>query len=276
MMLLLLLLQVLASCLWLGHGEVVTSLERSCPQFFFNKTLPNAALTPQNPGWICQRYENKYYFATLYDRDLRIPVYSAYLYQPGPSKRCQMWMVEPQLMGEQYPKTMETESYLIRQFEVSIQELKNSQAVLTDYEHLDGFHRGHLNPCSHNIDQRSCISTFTLTNIVPQNAKLNQGAWKKYELTTMKNKTKGCAATYVIVGAVPGNSFFNNRVNNPSHIWSSACCVTPSNTTKAWGAIAENTKNEVQVLSLGQLENNLAQLYQKGSVSLFGSACPRQ
>lgn len=96
-MLVLLLLQISLSCLWLGHGEVVTSFESSCPQFFFRKTPPNEALEPENPAWICQRYKNQYYFATLYDRSRRIPVYSAYLYQPGPGTRPKTWLVEPQV-----------------------------------------------------------------------------------------------------------------------------------------------------------------------------------
>ncbi|PKU29642.1 endonuclease domain-containing 1 [Limosa lapponica baueri] len=89
---------VSASCLWLGHSEVVSSFQSSCPQFFFRETPPNDALKPNNPAWICQRYKNGYYFATLYNRDLRIPVYSAYIYQPGPGKRPgNIWMVEPQV-----------------------------------------------------------------------------------------------------------------------------------------------------------------------------------
>lgn len=96
-MLLLLLLQVSASCLWLAGSEVVTSFESSCPQFFFRETPPNEALQPENPAWICQNYKNQYYFATLYDRNRRIPVYSAYLYQPGPGTRPKTWLVEPQV-----------------------------------------------------------------------------------------------------------------------------------------------------------------------------------
>lgn len=96
-MLWLLLLQVLASCLWLGHSEVVKSFETSCPQFFFRETPPNEGLEPQNPAWICQRFKNQYYFATLYDRKMHIPVYSAYIYQPGPGKRPKTWLVEPQV-----------------------------------------------------------------------------------------------------------------------------------------------------------------------------------
>uniref|UniRef100_A0A8C3JIF8 Uncharacterized protein n=1 Tax=Calidris pygmaea TaxID=425635 RepID=A0A8C3JIF8_9CHAR len=95
-MLLLLLLQVLASCLWLGHSEVVPSFE-SCPQFFFQGTPPNDVLNPNNPAWICQHYNSEYHFATLYNRDLRIPVYSAYIYEPGPGPRPHISMIEPQV-----------------------------------------------------------------------------------------------------------------------------------------------------------------------------------
>ncbi|NXW58965.1 ENDD1 protein, partial [Eurystomus gularis] len=276
-MLLLLLLQVSASCFWLGCSEVVTSFESSCPQFFFRETPPNEALEPENPAWICQCYKNRYYFATLYDRNRRIPVYSAYLYQPGPGKRPKTWLVEPQLMGPTYPKTMERERTLLNHFGVSLEQLKESQAILQDYKNLTGLNRGHLNPSSHHHDPSSRTATFTLTNIVPQNEKLNGGAWNNYEQQTMIRRTQGCNNTYVVVGTVPGNNYIaNGRVNKPSHIWSSACCEVDTNHRKAWAVIAENDKNEVQLLTLGQLEDMLTQLYGRDQVSLFDSGCPRE
>ncbi|KAM6097042.1 endonuclease domain-containing 1 protein-like [Chlamydotis macqueenii] len=276
-MLLLLLLQVWASCLWLGRSEVVTSFESSCPQFFFRETPPNEALEPESPAWICQRYNNQYYFATLYNRKMRIPVYSAYLYQPGSGKRPKTWLVEPQLMGPTYPKTMEKEWTLLNYFSVSSEQLSKSQAILQDYKNLTGLNRGHLNPSSHHSDSSSRTATFTLTNIVPQDEKLNGGAWNNYEQQTMIRRTKGCNTTYVVVGAVPGNNYIaKGRVNKPSYIWSSACCEVDTNHRKAWGVIAENDKNEVQLLTLGELEDVLTQLYGRNQVSLFDSACPRE
>ncbi|XP_052645589.1 endonuclease domain-containing 1 protein-like [Harpia harpyja] len=276
-MLLLLLLQVSASCLWLAGSEVVTSFERSCPQFFFRETPPNEALQPENPAWICQRYKNQYYFATLYDRNRRIPVYSAYLYQPGPGTRPKTWLVEPQLMSPTYPKTMERERTLLNYFSVSLEQLSKSQAILKDYKNLTGLNRGHLNPSSHHPDSSSRTATFTLTNIVPQNEKLNGGAWNNYEQQTMTRRTQGCNTTYVVVGAVPGNNYIaKGRVNKPSHIWSSACCEVDTNHRKAWAVIAENDKNEVQLLTLGELEDVLTQLYGRDQVSLFHRDCPRE
>ncbi|NWU90628.1 ENDD1 protein, partial [Upupa epops] len=276
-MLLLLLLQVSAICLWLGHSEVVRSFESSCPQFFFRETPPNEALEPESPAWICQRYKSQYYFATLYDRDRRIPVYSAYLYQPGPGKRPKTWLVEPQLMGATYPKSMEREWTLLNYFNASLEQLSKSQAILQDYKNLTGLNRGHLNPSGHHHNVSSRTATFTLTNIIPQDEKLNGGAWNNYEQQTMIRKTKGCNNTYVVVGAVPGSTYIaKGRVNKPSYIWSGACCELGSTQRKAWGVIAENSKNEVQLLSLGELEDVLSHLYGGQQVSLFDSDCPRE
>ncbi|XP_033918803.1 endonuclease domain-containing 1 protein-like [Melopsittacus undulatus] len=274
---LLLLLQVLASCLWLGHSEVVTSFESSCPQFFFQNTPPNEALVPENPAWICQRYKNQYYFATLYDMSRRIPVYSAYIYQPGSGKRPNTWLIEPQLISPAYPKTMERERTLSKEIKITLEEIGKHQAVLQDYKNLTGLNRGHLNPNSHHSDFNSRTATFTLTNIVPQNEKLNGGAWNNYEQQTMIKNTKGCNNTYVVVGAVPGNNYIaNGRVNKPSYIWASACCELNTKDRKTWAVIAENDRDEVKSLTLGELEDKLTQLYGRSRVSLFDSACPRK
>lgn len=272
-MLRLLLLQVLASYLRLGHSEVVTSFA-SCPTFFYKNTFPENGLKPQNAAWICQHYKNQYHFATLYDRDSRIPVYSAYIYQPGTSPKPQAWMIEPQLIDSTYSADMEKEKEFIHNYTHVVQDLKQSQAVLDDYKNLIGLNRGHLNPSGHHSTYSSKQATFTLTNIVPQDEKFNSGVWKSYEVTKMSQMTKGCTTTYVITGAVPSNSQSPKpRVNTPSHIWSVACCPAQK---KAWGVIAENNrKSQVQILTLGDVENRLASLYGKGKVSLFHPDCPR-
>ncbi|NXE69491.1 ENDD1 protein, partial [Calcarius ornatus] len=273
----LLLLQVLASCLWLGHSEVVNSFD-SCPQFFYAGAFPNDAINPQKPARICQHYSNSYRYATLYDRDRRIPVYSAYKYQPGPGDRPHLWwFVEPQLINPSYSEDMATETYIQKTYNVTLEQIGQSQAITRDYQNLQGLDRGQLCPMDHQSGDNSKMATFTFTNIVPLDSTLNQGQWKDYENKTMARKTQGCKTTYVITGAVPGNTYVsNNRVNRPSHIWSAACCVGDEEPTKAWGAIAENSKNEVEELSLGELEKKLAKLYNEKTVNLFDDACPRE
>ncbi|XP_064277765.1 endonuclease domain-containing 1 protein-like [Passer domesticus] len=270
----LLLLQVLASCLWLGHSEVVKSFA-SCPQFFYAGIPPNIVLNPKKPAWICQHFRNSYHYATLYDRDRRIPVYSAYKYQPGPGKRPQTWLAEPQLINPTYSKDMDTETSISNRYKITPQQIGQSQAITQDYKNLQGLDRGHLSPSGHRSGNNSKMATFTLTNIVPQNSTLNKGQWKDYENQTMAQRTQGCTTTYVIRGAVPGNTYIsNNRVNVPSHIWSAACCQT-NTTMRTWAVIAENSRNQVQNLTRAQLEATLTQLYGRGQVSLFHSACPR-
>ncbi|NXR19732.1 ENDD1 protein, partial [Cinclus mexicanus] len=275
-MLRLLLLQALASCLWLGNSEVVKSFAE-CPQFFYAQTTPNDVLHPGKPVWICQRYSNSHHYATLYDKERRIPVYSAYIYQPGPAKRPHAWwFVEPLLISDNNLKEMKRESVLIEQHKFTLEQIKESQAVLDDYEQMTGLDRGHLSSNNHMNSGESKMATFTLTNIVPQNSTLNHGAWKDYENKTMAQKTQGCTTTYVITGAVPGNTkVASGRINRPSHIWSAACCLVGTNPTRAWGVIAENDKNEVENLKLGELEERLTELYDGRTVTLFSNTCPR-
>ncbi|NXW78943.1 ENDD1 protein, partial [Hirundo rustica] len=273
----LLLLQVLASCLWLGHSEVVTSF-KDCPQFFFEGTSPSDALNPQNPAWICQRYSNAYPFATLYDTDEKIPVYSAYKYQPGSGKRPHMWwFVEPQLIGDNNLKEMERESVLIEKHNFTLDQIKVSQAVLEDYDKMINLDRGHLSLSGHQDGSDSKTATFTLTNIVPQDSGLNNSQWNFYEAKTMPKMSKGCTTTYVITSAVPGKTkVVQGRVNRPSHIWSAACCLVGTDPKRAWGVIAENNKNQVENLSLGEVEDRLSTLYGGKTVTLFNNACPRE
>ncbi|NWW62017.1 ENDD1 protein, partial [Ifrita kowaldi] len=274
-MLRLLLLQVLVSCLWLGHSEVVNDFT-TCHHFFYGNTPPNNVLNPANPAWICQRYMNQYHFATLYDRNRRIPVYSAYIYQPGSGRPKSMWFVEPQLTGKSNVRDMETESTLVGQGKVTLADIQLSQAVLQDYNNLIGLDRGHLAPSGHQNSANNKLATFTLTNVVPQDSSLNNGGWNVYEFKTMAAQNKGCTTTYVIVGAVPGNTLASNRVNVPSHIWSAACCVMGTKPVRAWGVIAKNNQNsKLPLYKLGDLETELTNLYGGRQVTLFDSACPR-
>ncbi|XP_027564657.1 endonuclease domain-containing 1 protein-like [Neopelma chrysocephalum] len=172
---------------------------------------------------------------------------------------------------------METEATLREIYSVSERDIMQSQAVYQDYLHLKNLDRGQLNPAAHHDTQDGRYATFTLTNTVPMNTELNNGAWHRYETEIIPKKSKDCQTTYAIVGAVPGNSSIaSGRVNVPSHIWASACCKTNNNTMIAWGVIAQNDQNQIQELTLGELEDTLTQRYKRGPVSLFHEDCPRK
>ncbi|XP_042326093.1 endonuclease domain-containing 1 protein-like [Sceloporus undulatus] len=274
------LLVLLLVCVWWhnapGNGEVVTCFEDTCPHFFFRGIPPSIGLDPSRPARICQRYKNQYRYATLYDKDNRIPVYSAYIYNPGTAKRPSTWMIEPQLVDSMLQNEMETEGALLYESDSKKEALQNSQAILHDYKNLTGLNRGHLNPNGHQPDRDAKASTFTLTNIVPQNIKLNGGAWNNYEQTTMAKNTEGCNETFAVVGAVPGNNYIaGGRVNKPSYVWSAACCVIDNNHLRSWAIIARNDENIVYSLTLGQLEEKLAEFYNQNYISLFDTDCPR-
>ncbi|XP_026579203.1 endonuclease domain-containing 1 protein-like [Pseudonaja textilis] len=152
------------------------------------------------------------------------------------------------------------------------QELAKSQAVLKDYAGVLSYIKGQLAPFSHQPDQDSKDAAFTLTNVVPQFKDLANGYWKQY-LSNMRKDADGCGEMYVITGVVPGeDSISESRVNKPSYIWTAVCCVHPSLHKTSWGFIADNTWNNLDRLSLRQLEQNLQVKYGK-PINLFNGAC---
>ncbi|XP_034292516.1 endonuclease domain-containing 1 protein-like [Pantherophis guttatus] len=265
-MLLLWIFSLAASFLLPATGEVVHNFS-TCSDFFLDGTPPQ--LERENTSRICQMYKNQYRFATLYDRKGRIPVFSAYKYQPGKGKRINNWKIEPQLAlpENQQRRSMESE----KTCNISEEILKKSQAVVKDYKNCANFDRGHLLPVSHQGDQDSKDATFTLTNIVPQFCHLNKNKWAEYE-NNMKNYTRGCLNTYVIVGVVPGNNVLNRRVNIPSYIWAAACCVLQNNQRKSWAVLAQNNVDKVDYHTLEELQAQLSNLY-GNRTDLFNNAC---
>ncbi|KAK9400211.1 endonuclease domain-containing 1 protein-like [Crotalus adamanteus] len=153
-----------ASFLLPATGEVLDSFT-PCKKFFLDGNPPK--LKPRKSARICQLYENRYRFATMYDKDRRIPTFSAYIYQPGQGQRRDEWKIEPQLA---LPKDREYRRHKSMELEetsgIDPIILANSQAVEQDYRNADPYDRGHLAPALHQPDQASKDATFTLTNIL--------------------------------------------------------------------------------------------------------------
>ncbi|KAI5108656.1 endonuclease domain-containing 1 protein-like, partial [Silurus meridionalis] len=188
---------------------------------------------------ICQRWNNNYRFATVYDTERRIPVYSAYTFlQKGGSDRDDEWKIEPQVSPHvstfvNYEKNM----IVSPRDEETVNKIKN-QAVDLDYKDT-GYTRGHVFPNQYAADQDQAESTFTLTNIAPQTQNSN-GQWdKQVETPMLKELNNSCTLdhnhlAYIVTGVVPGdrwipitrnNERFENGINIPSHYWSAFCCT---------------------------------------------------
>src|SRR5699024_839614 len=60
-----------------------------------------------------------------------------------------------------------------------------------------GFDRGHMAPAGDMHNQESMAQSFSLANIVPQNAQHNRGAWSKIEADTRKYVSRAQGDVYI-------------------------------------------------------------------------------
>ncbi|KAF3693916.1 Endonuclease domain-containing 1 protein [Channa argus] len=208
---------------WIG-GLVLAEINKdfsNCLNFFYDR-IPPKGISAAGYQPICQRYKNQYHFATLYHRELRVPLYSAYILRPANGKRPNSnWMYEPQLAFSRASAEMSL-------FQVPVdQNVIESQAVLQDYKN-SSYTKGHLNPSMHQKTEADREATFTLTNIVPQKAGSNSGPWSILESEVLRKFNSYCKSQmYVITGGMPYVSkahWLNNRVSVPEYIWSAYCC----------------------------------------------------
>jgi endonuclease G, mitochondrial len=95
------------------------------------------------------------------------------------------------------------------------------RAELVDYEHSQGYDRGHLMPSGDAPDADSQAQTFTLANMSPQAASDNRKIWEHIEYST-RVLAKRVGTIYVVTG--PGFTsteprLLNGRVRVPDLIW---------------------------------------------------------
>ncbi|TNN01333.1 hypothetical protein fugu_010715 [Takifugu bimaculatus] len=233
-----------------ARADVVERFEDQpeCLKHFYEEKVPEWGSSTPGAARLCQRFDNRFHFATLFDTNRRIAVYSAYFFQPsnggGREKR---WFVEPQLVNMSWQAGMK-DGYWLGKDHPGVY-LGERQALNEDYTH-SGYDRGHLNPNGHHpVPSRN--ATFTLTNVVPQNPKLNQNAWRIHESEMTELFRDRCSKAFVLVGAVPSSDRWivkNNvrRVNIPDYIWNAYCCVDNNGRPIQSGAgAARNTEAEL-------------------------------
>lgn len=143
--------------------------------------------------------------------------------------------------------------------------------------------RGHLFPTSHAVDQAAADSTFTLTNIVPQQEKFNNVEWSKKENEFKSSMDGNClsnngiAEAFVVTGAIPSEkTLLKNKVNIPTHMWMAFCCYN-KNTDKWMTKVycATNEEKSKAVLPgeiLADLQKFLTGNWKK-DIKLFHDKC---
>ena len=274
-----LLFQIFNICwIWFGFTQAVCFSD--CNAYFSNHTYPipkkykssgsNSMLVK-----LCQNtlavevingkskyVEKKAVFATLYDKNSKIPLYSANklrlslsytLPRPNYTEATKLWKRESWALC----KIETTSGPMLSQIrEVSQDEIKKCevhQSSWRDYQNSGSrLTRGHLEPRNtNNDDEIKQRTTFTLTNAAPQYELFNKGSWERIECLTREMIFSYHLGedVYIITG-VSGwakdndnkDLLVNNRVKVPGYFWKAVCF--PGNRNKqAWG-YSVKLKNE--------------------------------
>uniref|UniRef100_A0A8C5QKA2 Endonuclease domain-containing 1 protein n=1 Tax=Leptobrachium leishanense TaxID=445787 RepID=A0A8C5QKA2_9ANUR len=148
----------------------------------------------------------------------------------------------------------------------ALNDITESQAVNDDYRN-SGQTRGHLNPSMHHSSE-SQISTFTYTNMAPQESNFNSGTWNQYETFLRDQILPSCSQAYILTGIIlsgsnPGEGrWLRDRVNVPTFYWSAFCCVKSDGTRWAEGRLGRNTSPyDVVTKTIPHLQDILSQEY---------------
>lgn len=80
------------------RARVEKELSSECQEFLYSRMLPKG-FTDKNFHFICQSYDKKARYVTLYNTKDRIPIYSAYIFRHSVGEKCinAPWMYEPQV-----------------------------------------------------------------------------------------------------------------------------------------------------------------------------------
>ncbi|XP_067380507.1 uncharacterized protein [Channa argus] len=257
--------------------EVVRSMS-DCEGFLLNENPPqipgiliDGKIMDKNRYKIlCQTYKNQTRFVTLYDITNKVPVFSAYRSGGATDKRPEIfWKKEPQLEKRDPMSNMWDGVY-------------KNQAADNDYKNTTIYERGQLYPSAHAFNQSDKVSTFTLTNVVPQIKSFNRRSWMKMESCVRCVLQTYCSINndnvlegFVVTGAKPGTETLNQRVNIPSVLWSAFCCY--SKNKNKWLASAHWGNNTAGNSTSKYLETKtLKELHQELNIEAFPNSpqCP--
>ncbi|XP_031707431.1 endonuclease domain-containing 1 protein-like [Anarrhichthys ocellatus] len=250
------------------RGRVEKEPSPECRAFLYMGTPPTGLEHP-SLQFICQRYNKRPRYMTLFNTVDHIPVYSAYTFKRSDGEKCVdvPWMYEPQLSTSSDTEEMQPfpRGYMHMNFE-------DAQAVLDDYTNAILYERGTLNPDEHQDDPNDKASTYTLTNVVPMVPDFTNRVWNKQEHVIRKRLNNYCHGTaYVVTGITTSGNMIRreniNRIAVPAYLWSAYCCVdydhnAPYNERYKFPSFAhyglnEEENNEVVEISVQKLKEFL-------------------
>ncbi|KAL2308888.1 hypothetical protein Nmel_005059, partial [Mimus melanotis] len=219
-------------------------------------TQRDNALEPQKPAWICKLYSNLYHYAIMYDRNRRIPVYSAYIYKPGSGSRSKLCFLNPReakyaLQGYGYREV--------------------HQKMIHDHFIANWPESGYHPRLQQPPESGPCKVATTASGLPSPSPTLCPRTKHTTKVPGKCTRTKQCPrkpravippmSSRVLCLGTPKSPI--RGLIYPATSGSAACCQTKTN-RKAWAVIAENKQNQVQNLTLAQLEASLSQLYGRG------------
>ncbi|MBN3317113.1 ENDD1 protein, partial [Atractosteus spatula] len=234
------------------RGTVVDSFKNSnCRKFFYEKEEP-AGFNSQNYARVCQTFRNRIYFASLYDKTRRIPLYSASLYNyKDPNDTSsetteKNWKYEPQVSLPILILRLALVSRVLCSFQLvnhtkgdnmekitenvkNDPKVRDSQPVEIDYQmkyYNMYYTRGHLVPNSFMASPSSKSATFTVSNAPPQPRGFNQKQWSEKEEEIAKKLDASC---HVVSGVLPYETEKwipedRHRVAVPQFVWMAYKC----------------------------------------------------
>jgi len=116
------------------------------------------------------------------------------------------------------------------------------RAKLEDYRG-SGYDRGHMAPAADMATGRAMTQSFSLANIVPQNATNNRYAWAKIEKDTRKYVKRAEGDVFVITGPFFGDAetrIGSSQVGVPTHLYK---LVYDPEIKRAWVHWIANTED---------------------------------
>jgi len=188
-----------------------------CPQFFANGAPP--VITPR-PLLRELCYEA---FAVLHSGTTKTPVFVA------------QRLNRPMLEGANEKRA--------KRFFADARLPSGERAELEDYKN-SGYSRGHMAPAGDMTTPTAMAQSFSLANMVPQNAQHNGGAWNKIEQDTRHYVKRAKGDMFVITGPVftdAGPRIGANGVKVPTYLYK---LVYEATTNKAWAHWQENRDGE--------------------------------